>query len=175
MSTTTKILLYDLDDKLQKIFLDLIEFKGNDETLYESLTSINVEGMSGDTKEVIQDLIDAYNNDFKGAASERIRNLEEQITQLRSEIILETLDQGNFDETFSYDSDGNVTLHTVTGDRNYSVRYNYKNDGSGELTTSVKEFTDSEGNAVKITKTYTYTSGDITGISTSTSITPPAE
>ncbi len=172
---TTKILMYDLDDKLQEIFLDLVEFKGNYDTLYESLTSINVEGMSGDTKKVIKDLIDAYNNDFKGTASERIRNLEDKIMQLGDEISLETLDQGSFNETFDYDADGNVILHTVKGDRNYSVRYNYKNNNSGELTTSVKTFTDTSGNQVKIVKAYTYTNGDITGIETTTTITPLAE
>jgi hypothetical protein len=187
-SNPTKILTYDLDPALGKIMNDLKKFQGTFTTLYDRLSKLDVEIFNGDTKTVVQDLIDAYNNDAKGGARERLQKLEQGLIDLTKEIgdelnsldakiagySLDQLEEGDFDESFVY-TDGNVTKHTSTGDRAFEVTYVYKTDGSGELQSSTKTFTKDDGTAVEITKTYTYTSGDITGIATSTTRTPPPE
>lgn len=174
--TPTKILLYDLESDIADIIKDLQTYKGAFPTLLNRLNALDVTVMNGDTKAVIQDLIDALNNDNKGSASTRLKAIEKKLIDLQnslSNVSLNDLEVGNFNEVFTY-TDGNVTKHVSTGDQAFTVIYNYKQDGSGEISTSVKTFTRENGDKVEITKTYSYTNGDITGISTATTITPAA-
>lgn len=178
-SNLTKILPYDLDPDLGKLIDDLKRFKGSYGSLYDRLMDLSTDTFTDEVKIVIEDLIDGF-QDGGVLTIQQIKNIKTALDELKETVdhldfTLETLEMGNYNEAFTYDTDGNVTKQEVTGDRNYTVTYNYKTDGSGELTTSVKEFTQANGDAVKITQTYTYTSGDITGISTVTTVTPAPE
>lgn len=175
----TKILTYDLDPELGKIISSLTQFRGAYASLYDRLMDLGTDTFTDEIKEVIDDLINGY-QDGGVLTIQQIKNLEKALKELKEhvdnlDITLDSLEMGNFNETFAYDTSGNVTTHSVTGDRNFTVTYNYKPDGSGELTTSVKEFTKANGDAVTITQTYTYTNGDITGISTATTVVPAPE
>jgi YD repeat-containing protein len=161
MSFPTKILLYDLDADIQQIINDLKDIQGSYATLKERLQNINSDLFDPDTKAVIEDLIAALNSTNKHI-SERMEAIE-----LASE-------EGNYNESFTYDPDGNVTTHTATGDKNFTVSYNYKPDGSGELTYSEKTYTRSNGDQVTIRKDYTYdANGNITNIQTTTTVITP--
>jgi YD repeat-containing protein len=162
MSYPTKILLYDLDTEIQQIINDLKAIQGSYTTLKDRLTNINTDLFDPDTKAVIEDLITSLNNTSKHI-SERIEAIE----------LANAEGEGNYNEDFTYDPDGNVITHTVTGDKNYTVTYNYKSDGSGELTYSEKTYTRSNGDQVTIRKDYTYdANGNITNIQTTTTIIP---
>lgn len=162
MPYPTKILLYDLDTEIQQIINDLKEIQGSYATLKDRLTNINTDLLDSDTKAVIEDLITSFNNTHRHI-SERIESIE----------LANTEGEGNYNESFTYDADGNVITHTVTGDKNYTITYNYKTDGSGELTYSEKTYTRSNGDQVTIRKDYTYDAkGNITNIQTITTITP---
>lgn len=178
-SNPTKILAYDLDGDLSQVFVELNKIKGDFESLDERFRNIDVDMLGEDEQLVLQDLIDAYYNDSKGLTRERMQKMEELLTQLQEdlsniEISQEQVEMGTFNETFEYDTDGNVTKHTSTGERAFTVTYTYKEDGSGELVDSTKTFTDKDNNTVEIYKTYTYdTEGNITGINTITTVTEP--
>lgn len=177
MANPTKILANDLDGDLGQVFIELNKIKGDFKSLDERFSNIDVDMLGEDEKKVLQDLIDAYFNDSKGLTRERIQKIEDLLTQLQEDlsnisISQEAIEMGNFNEEFVYDTEGNVTKHTVTGERAFTVTYNYKTDGSGELIDSSKVFQDEEGNDVEIKKIYTYTNGDITGIQTTTIVIP---
>ncbi|OXB94743.1 hypothetical protein [Parageobacillus galactosidasius] len=162
MPYPTKILLYDLDTEIQQIINDLKAIQGSYATLKDRLTNINTDLLDSDTKAVIEDLITSFNNTHRHI-SERIESIE----------LANTEGEGNYNESFTYDADGNVITHTVTGDKNYTITYNYKTDGSGELIYSEKTYTRSNGDQVTIRKDYTYDAkGNITNIQTITTITP---
>jgi YD repeat-containing protein len=167
MPYPTKILLYDLDAEIQQIINDLKAIQGSYATLKDRLTNINSDLFDSDTKAVVEDLITSL-NDTGQHISERIEQLEQQIQEIES-----FGEEGNYNESFTYDPDGNVITHTVTGDRNFTVTYNYKPNGSGELTYSEKTYTKPNGDQVTIRKDYTYdANGNITNIQTTTTITP---
>jgi hypothetical protein len=170
----TKILLYDLETSIANLLNDLITFKSGYATLYERLTKLEVDLFHGDTKTVIQDLIDAYNNDFKGLTSERIRNLEESLENLQSDLLLASVIEASQYEEFVYDAGGNVTNHYVYTDPSktkkiYEVSYTYDSPTSGVLQSSQKKVYEDDGVTVKqaVNKTYSYNaSGDIVSITT---------
>lgn len=162
MPYPTKILLYDLDAEIQQIINDLKAIQGSYATLKDRLTNINSDLFDPDTKAVIEDLITSLNNTNKHI-SERIEAIE----------LANTEGEGNYNESFTYDADGNVITHTVTGDKNYTITYNYKTDGSGDLIYSEKIYTRSNGDQVTIRKDYTYDDkGNIINIQTTTTVTP---
>lgn len=165
----TKISYYDLEEKLAKLLSDLILIQGNYPSFEDVFKNLTVEMMTGETRTVLQDLIDAYNNDNKGLTSARLNDLENVILGIATELLVE----GNFDEVFTYDPTyGNVTNHDVTGDKTISVVYNYSDAANGILSTSVHEFKNSKLQDVTVTKTYIYDgSGNIIRIETRTVIT----
>lgn len=169
-TNSTKILQYDLDDWISKLLEELKKIQGIHASFEDVFKNINVEQMTGDTKKIMQDLIDGYNNDGKGLTIDRLQKVEASIKGLGSDLLIE----GNFKEVFTYDPIyGNVTKHDVTGDKMYSVIYNYSDAENGVLSTSVQTSKDSKNQDVKITKTYKYDSlGNITDIDTVTVITP---
>lgn len=179
MSNPTKILYQDLEADLQRIFDELKEIQGSFGSLVERFRNIDVHMLAEDEKKVIQDLIDAYTNDGRGLTRERITKLEAKVIELQENlsnlnISQESIEMGNTLESYEYDEEGNVVKHVATGDRNFTEVFNYKTDGSGELASSIKTFTQEDGSEVEIKKEYTYTDGNITSIKTTTTITPKA-
>lgn len=126
----------------------------------------------------LQDLLselEEINDDLKQANIESGKKVSERLQEIEARIRtinINQLETGNFSETFTYDEDGNVIKHEVTGENPSITTYMYKNDGSGELESSTKVFTNSDNQTITITKIYTYTDGNITGIQTTTEITP---
>ncbi|CDQ41801.1 hypothetical protein [Virgibacillus salexigens] len=158
MSRPTKILQKDLDVTLQTLINQLKVIQGDAITLSEKLLNIDTSMMGNAEAEVISDLKQAYLDSGK-PISQRVAELEDE------------LETGNYSEVFTYEN-GNVIKHESSGDRVFTVTYNYKDDGSGELINSVKTFSNGNGKNVQVTKTYSYTNGDITGIQTETLISP---
>lgn len=176
-SNPTKILAYDLDPELGKIFEELNRIKGDFQTLDERFNNIDVNMLGESEKAVLEDLISALNNDFKGTASERLRRIESSLIALQEAlgaIDPNQLEEGNFEESFVYQN-GDVIKHVSIGDQAFVTDYVYKADGSGELETSTKTFARKTGETVSIHKVYTYENGDITKITTTTTVTPVAE
>lgn len=160
---TTKILLYDLEENVQKIIQDLIDIQGTYESLKERLTNINPELFDPDTKAVIKDLIDSFHRTNK--------HLSERLEDLKLES-----DEGNYDEVYEYDSDGDVIRHVVSGDKNYTITYHYSENENKELMYSEKTYRNSKGEQVTIRKNYTYDeTSNIRHIQTTTTIMPSSE
>lgn len=167
----TKILLYDLDPELGKLMDDLKRIQDQFPSLYERLTNIGIDLFDEDTKRVVTDLVDGYNLSSK-LAVKRIEELEDKFK-------MGLTDGSDGSEAFDYDPVyQNVTKHTVKnklGAILYTVDYNYSDPENGTLQDSQKKYTDANGNGVLIKKTYSYdNNGNITGITTATTVTPPA-
>lgn len=166
----TKILPEDLNKNLKAIYDALKKFQGDESifpTLYDRLTHLDNTDFTGDTKKVIQDLIDGENNDSKGTAIERIRKLEQKgINQQDIKV------EGTFHEQFSYDADGDIIKHVATGEQEFSTDYIYNTINNEKvMTDSVEKFKNSKGQNVIVTKKYSYDSSlNIIDIVTTTTI-----
>lgn len=164
----TKILLYDLDPELGKLMDDLKRLRGDSETLYDRLSNIGPDLMGEETASAVTDLIDGYNLTSKRTIK-RVEDLEYMFK-------MGLTDGSDGSETFDYDPVyQNVTKHTVknkSGSTLYTVDYNYSDPENGTLKDSQKKYTDANNNSVLIKKTYSYdNNGNITGISTATTVT----
>lgn len=173
MSNNTKILMKDLEKKIVDLIQSLEQFQGDKSiypSLYTRLTSLEVADFKGKTKEIIQDLIDALNNDQKGTAAERIRKLEllsGTVNQQDAKI------EGTFKEVFAYDADGDIVKQTATGEQAFTVDFGYSLvNGEKSLTSSTMKFKDSQSRNITVAKTYSYDANfNITNIDTTTTIT----
>lgn len=173
MPKPTKILQYDLDITLSKVFDELAQLKAemNQTSLFDLFTNIDVNMLSEDEARVVKDLMDGY-TESKKLTIKRIKDIE-----LLLQIALTDGQDGS--EHFDYDKDyQNVEKHTikdVDGKVLYTIDYKYADLAAGKLSYSEKKFTDQDGNAVSVKKTYTYDSNDnITDIVTRTTVTPPS-
>jgi hypothetical protein len=187
----TKILAYDLDPELGSLIAQLTEFQGSYTTLLERLTSLTPDTFDDNTQAVIEDLLGGFENGGIHMV-QRVANMRSEleaispvldamraeldvigpeIDNMRTELAYDT---GTYGEKFTYDPTyGNVTKHETTGDKTVTVVYNYADMAAGKLSTSVQTFQNKAGDAIKITKTYTYDANEnITNIATSTEITP---
>ncbi|QHW35649.1 hypothetical protein GZH47_32645 (plasmid) [Paenibacillus rhizovicinus] len=144
--STTKILKQDLGLELQQLLSDLESAKGTSQSL-----SIRLGGV--DTK------IEATKT-----------GLEQLIDELRKRIGA-LGEVGNFNEKFTYDDNGNVIKHEVTGDIIYTIDYVYADAVNGTLDYSNKKYTEN-GQSITIKKVYTYnvTTGNIENVATTTTI-----
>lgn len=169
-TTPTKILVYDLEDKLVQLIQDLIRVQGSYSSIYERLTNINTELMDKDTKNAIQDLLDGYNDSGKLTI--------ERIDELKFALQAALTDLNDGSEKFTYDDEsGNVITHTIkntVGDTIFQITYHYSNLKEGVLSYSEKKFKDEKLNDITVRKDYTYNDkGNITDIATATTIVAP--
>jgi hypothetical protein len=187
----TKILKFDLGFELQELIADLENSKGTKASLTERLNDldtllasdgwIQINMLDLDIKNVIQNLLDGEAASGKTIV-ERVGGLETRVTNLESSSTTADVaslktkvkmlgEYGNFNETFTYDANGNVTKHTVTGDVAFTIDYVYADPVAGTLNYSEKKYVDENGKNVTIHKQYTYdASGNITSITTITTI-----
>lgn len=171
-NTNTKILEQDLEAKLRAMYAGLLSFQGDQTafpSIYNRLKSIEVTDMVGDTKAIIDDLINAKNNDAKGTTAERIRNLElnqGKVNQQDAKV------EGTYNEMFNYDTDGDIIKHTATGEQSFETTYTYSTIGGEKVMTgSAMKFRNGKNQKVVVSKTYSYNSGlDIVGIATVTNV-----
>ena len=171
-NTNTKILEQDLESKLRAMYAGLLLFQGNQDTfpsIYNRLSSIEVTDMIGDTKAIIDDLINAKNNDAKGTTAERIRNLElnqGKVNQQDAKV------EGNFNEVFTYDADGDISKHSANGEQSFETIYTYSTIGGEKVMTgSTMKFRNGNNQKVVVSKTYSYNGNlDIVGIATATTV-----
>ncbi|MFE5391806.1 hypothetical protein, partial [Bacillus thuringiensis] len=171
----TKIQKYDLEDSLIEIIDDIIKLMGTYDTVYGRFTHINSDLFDTNTRAVVDDLIQGYENG--GILTiQRIENIKRD---LESAILKGTTESGDYDEKFEYDEQyGNIIRHTTTGDKEMIVEYAYRDLAVGELSKSVQTFANNKGQKVTVTKTYSYDpKGNITGIKTRTEVdvTAPAD
>lgn len=181
-NTNTKILRYDLDRELRLVFEQLDELKKDQGNinLFEIFKNVNVSMLGDDIKGIITDLIIA-NKKTDLTASERIEKLEKN-----SGYSVDSLMEGNFNETFAYDSNGEIIKHTATGDISFVTDYTYGPlvpvetgvpvNSVTVLTGSSSKFISSQGRNVEVKKAYKYDKQEvIVGISTQTimDVTPP--
>jgi YD repeat-containing protein len=137
----TKILKSDLGFEIQQLLTDLENAKGTFPSLPDRLNDIEAD----------------------------IANTTNDITLLETKMVGIT-EEGNFNESFTYDENGNVTKHTVTGDIAFTIDYVYSDPVAGTLDYSEKKYT-SDGKNITIRKEYSYdAAGNITGIATTTTI-----
>lgn len=173
---------YDLDRELRLVFDQLDELKKDQGSinLYEIFKNINVSMLGDDIKGIITDLIVA-NKKTGSTTSERIEILEKH-----SGYSVDSLMEGNYNESFAYDSNGEIIKHTATGDINFVTDYTYGPLVPVEtgvpvssvtvLTGSSSKFISSEGRNVEVKKAYKYDKQEvIVGINTQTimDVTPP--
>ncbi|HZG72790.1 MAG TPA: hypothetical protein VEY51_14725 [Chondromyces sp.] len=189
MSNPTKILMYDLESSIRKLLEDLNTFQGSYSSLYERLNKLDVSVFDGDTKSVIQDLIDAYRKDNKGLTRERINSLESQLASTQDDVVilenklnstekqilLSSIIETSKYEEYQYDSGGNVIHHRVYADNTkakkiYEISFTYDSPESGVLQSSQKKVYEEDGVTLKqtVNKVYNYDSqtGDIISIAT---------
>jgi hypothetical protein len=173
----TKILLYDLDADLGKIIDDLMRLQGDFPSLYDRLINIGVDLLDEDTKRVVQDLIDGYDDSGK-LTIQRIIDVNKRVDDLEFLLQIALTDGQDGTEDFTYDPEyQNVTKHTVKdalGAVVFTIDYNYADLATGKLSYSEKKFKDAKDNDIVVRKDYTYDENEnIKKIVTATSITPP--
>ncbi len=142
----TKIIQEDLDLSTRNLLKQISDSKGETTTLPERLS-----------------LMETSIKDLK-TASGLSNELSNKINMLG--------EYGNFSEVFGYDTYGNVIKQTVTGDMNFTIDYIYADAVNGTLNYSEKKFVNQDNKSVIIKKIYTYnaTTGNITGIATTTTV-----
>jgi YD repeat-containing protein len=159
----TKILKEDLGFELQQLITDLENSKGTKANLPERLNSIDqsIQDISQQLEELIG-RVDG-NNGIIDSHTEEIQSIKQLLVGLT--------EQGNFNETYQYDTNGNVIKQIVTGDVEYTVDYVYTDPENGILSYSEKKFVQ-DGKNVTIRKDYSYDleTGNITGVATITTI-----
>ena len=168
----TKVLQYDLDVELQKVFNQLLELREemNHDSLVDLFKNIDIKMLAPNEKAVVEELVNEYQSTGK-LTIQRLEEVIESIKALKSETKAMQLGHGNYTEVFEEDSFENVTKHTVTGDKSYVVSYFYSNAQEGILSHSTLVYTDEQGQSVTIRKDYTYRSnGNIEKIETTTSV-----
>lgn len=171
MPNPTKILQYDLDMSLSKVFDELEKLKTDmhQTSLYDLFSNINVDMLSDKEALIIKDLMDGYEKSQK-LTIQRIKEIE-----LLLQAGLEDGQDGT--EKYEYEPEFNnvvkETFKDVNGKVVYEISYDYVDLESGKLNYSEKKFTDQDGNSVSIKKTYTYNANDdISDIVTQTTVTP---
>ncbi|WDI05112.1 hypothetical protein PUW25_26440 (plasmid) [Paenibacillus urinalis] len=174
---TTKILREDLAFEIRQLLVDIENSRFGKETLAAKIEElgldITVERLDDSYQALIQALVDDKESTGKNVI-ERIEDLTAgtaDVQDLKTKINM-LGEYGNFNEVFSYDTSGNVNKHTVTGDVAFTIDYVYTDAANGILNYSEKKYTDPGGKNVTIKKIYNYDSatGNITGISTTTTI-----
>ncbi len=173
---TTKILKEDLDAELRRLLNDVSTAKGESPSLTERLSSagwVKLDLLEKPVRDTIKAIMDGETTAGK-SITDRLTDAEKKAgtTGGLSTKINMLAEYGNFTETFAYDPSGNVSKHTVTGDAAFTIDYVYKDAAAGTLNYSEKKYTDENGKAVTIKKVYTYdaTTGNITGMTTTTTV-----
>lgn len=182
MANNTKILRYDLDRDLQNVFeqLDKLKKEKGSIDLYEIFTNIDFNMLGPDEQKVILDLI-VGSKKTGYSVTDRIEKLEK-----RKGYSVDSMIEGDYNEAFQYNADGEIIQHKATGDVNFVTNYGYGPlipvgtssavTGVTVLTTSTSTFISSEGRNVQVKKTYKYdASENIVAIETDTimDVTPP--
>lgn len=159
--------LFDVDVKA--VIDDLIQGYENGSVLtiqrIETLKT-TLEKSIADTSTSLSQAISNVNQNLTQSISTNVTELNSKIESLQDD------DAGNYNETYQYEAVyGNVVKHTSTGDKEFVIDYVYSDLASGKLNYSEKTFTNSNGETVKVKKTYTYDgAGNITGTTTVTTI-----
>jgi|GEM_PF-4305301 len=174
---TTKILRDDLAFEIRELLTELENARLGKPNLSEKLKElgldITVDRLDDSYQPLIQALIDNHSSTGENIV-ERVNGLVQgssDTAELKTKINM-LGEYGNFSETFGYDTSGNVNKHTVTGDVAFTIDYVYADAANGILNYSEKKYKDASGKNVTIKKVYTYdaASGNITGITTTTTI-----
>jgi predicted nuclease with TOPRIM domain len=163
---TTKILKPDLGLDLQQLLTDLDNAKGTKASLTERLDGVDSEltTVGGEISTLQSDVSNLQTSIANVPQATDVNALKTQMKELA--------EYGNFNQAFTYDTNGNVKTETVTGDVSYTETYYYKDAVAGTLDYSTKVYTDENGKTVTIKKVYTYdaATGNITGIAVTTTI-----
>lgn len=174
---TTKILREDLAFEIRELFTELENARLGKVTLSEKLNELGLDITVDRLDASYRDLIQAIIDDHASTGETIIERINALVVGSSDTADLKTKvnmlgEYGNFSESFTYDTSGNVSKHTVTGDVAFTIDYVYKDAASGTLNYSEKKYKDAEGKNVTIKKIYTYdaASGNITGIATTTTI-----
>jgi hypothetical protein len=192
----TKILKPDLDVDIQDLLTDLenaqeafllpaphkslAERLANMDTLLEDFQNAQGSFDSPEPHKSLAErlaLMDTLLKDVQDAQGsfdlpEPHKSLAERLDGMDDQIALAGADpeEGNYNEAYLYDANGNVTKETMTGDHAYTVDYVYADPVNGILDYSDKKYVDADGKNVTIHKKYTYdaVTGNITSVATTT-------